>query len=281
MKYTNLILFIVFGLLSTSCNQQRTHSINETILPKDIHISVEGFQSILDTAGIKGSILIYSLEEDKYYSNDFSWANKGHLPASTFKIPNSVIAIETRTVENDSTLLKWDGERKAFRSWEQDLILRDAFHFSCVPCYQDIARRIGTDSMIYHLQELDYGKMSINDGNLDRFWLEGDSKISQFQQIGFLERLHLSALPITNRTDSIMKKMIIIKEAENYIIRGKTGWSIKGNINNGWFVGYIVKPDKTYFFATNVEPDRSFDMKLFPKVRKQVSYEALKYLKVL
>jgi len=55
------------------------------------------------------------------------------MPASTFKIVNSIIALETGVVENDSTMFKWNGEKRRLPIWEQDLTFRDAFHFSCVP----------------------------------------------------------------------------------------------------------------------------------------------------
>lgn len=97
---------------------------------------------------------------------------KRNLPASTFKITNSIIALETGVVENDSTLLKWNGEKRRFKNWEQDLILRDAFHFSCVPCYQEIARKVGENKMNKFLKKLDYGNMKVDSSNLDLFWLE-------------------------------------------------------------------------------------------------------------
>jgi len=100
------------------------------------------FQSILDSASINGSILFYDLQEDKYYSNDFEWAKKGQLPASTFKIPNSIIALESGIIKNDSTLLIWNGEKRRNKNWEQDLTFRDALHFSCVPCYQKLFRPV-------------------------------------------------------------------------------------------------------------------------------------------
>lgn len=98
------------------------------------------FQSILDSANVTGSILIYDLQKDEYLLNNFEWADKGTLPASTYKITNSIVALEKEVVEDDSTLFKWDGQERAMKNWEQDFILKDAFHYSCVPCYQEVAR---------------------------------------------------------------------------------------------------------------------------------------------
>lgn len=206
---------------------------------------------------------------------------KRNLPASTFKITNSIIALETGVVENDSTLLKWNGEKRRFKNWEQDLILRDAFHFSCVPCYQEIARKVGENKMNKFLKKLDYGNMKVDSSNLDLFWLEGESSITQFQQINFLKRLYQSELPISERTEMIMKRMIVIEDTDDYKLSGKTGWSIRNGNNNGWFVGYVETQSKIYFFATNVEPKQQFDMNMFPMIRKDVTFKAFEQMKII
>ena len=99
-----------------------------------------------------------TVNEDVYYSNDFKWANAGRLPASTFKIPNSIIALETGVVENDSTLFEWDGIERSIKNWNQDLLFREAFHFSCVPCYQKVAREISEKRMNVYLNKLELWK---------------------------------------------------------------------------------------------------------------------------
>ena len=74
----------------------------------------ESFQKLIDTAGLKGSILLYDAHKAIYYSNDFEWATTGQLPASTYKIPNSIIGLETKEVD-ESTIFKWNGESSLSR----------------------------------------------------------------------------------------------------------------------------------------------------------------------
>jgi beta-lactamase class D len=273
------ILYILTLLVSlTSCSNEQTISVTNEIENKIVQLE---FQSILDSAYVKGSILIYDFQEDNYFSNDFKWASQGHLPASTFKIPNSIIALETGCVENDSTLFKWNGEKRGNKNWEQDLIFKDAFHFSCVPCYQEVAHKIGVSTMRDYLNLYDYGSIKVDTETLDNFWLEGDSRITQFEQIDFLSALYESNLPISLRTDTIIKKMIVIEELDTYKISGKTGWSYTKGIDNGWFVGYIETKKKTYFFATNIEPKENLKMNLFAQARKNVTYQALKQLNLI
>lgn len=273
------IIPILIGLFS--CTGKKTESDKKEIKVVEREILVPQFEKIIDSANVEGAILIYDLKNDKYYSNDFNWAKKRNLPASTFKITNSIIALETGVVENDSTLLKWNGEKRRFKNWEQDLILRDAFHFSCVPCYQEIARKVGENKMNKFLKKLDYGNMKVDSSNLDLFWLEGESSITQFQQINFLKRLYQSELPISERTEMIMKRMIVIEDTDDYKLSGKTGWSIRNGNNNGWFVGYVETQSKIYFFATNVEPKQQFDMNMFPMIRKDVTFKAFEQMKII
>jgi beta-lactamase class D len=273
------ILSIV--ILVFSCINKKTDSEKNQIIEIEREIVITEFQTYIDSADVTGSILIYDLKDDKYYSNNFNWAKKGHLPASTFKIPNSFIALETGVVENDSTLFKWDGEERRLKVWEQDMIFKDAFHYSCVPCYQEVARKIGVNRMNKYLDKFDYGKMKVDSTNIDLFWLEGESQINQYQQIEFLKGFYNSELPISQRTETIMKRMIVIEEDETYKLSGKTGWSIRDGNNNGWFVGFVEIKENTYFFATNIEPNQRFNMDMFPMIRKELTFKALKQLNII
>ena len=271
-KYYPILILI----LITSCTNSKTQSEKQE---KQKEITRFEFQIILDSANVNGSILVYNLNENKYYSNDYEWAKTGRLPASTFKITNSIIGLETKVIENDSTIFKWNGEPRSYKSWEQDLSLKNAFHYSCVPCYQEVARAIGVKRMNDYLSRLEYGNMKVDSTNIDVFWLEGESEISQFEQIDFLKRFYRNELPISERTETIMKRMMVIEENEEHKLSGKTGWSVRNGNNNGWFVGYLETQNNTYFFATNIEPKEDFDMDKFPSARKEVTFRALDELR--
>jgi beta-lactamase class D len=225
--------------------------------------------------------LVYDLQNDTAYSNDFSRCDIGFLPASTFKIPNSIIALETGVVEDDSTLFKWDGEKRRLPAWEQDLIFRDAFQFSCVPCYQEIARKIGVERMKEYLAKLNYGNMVVDSASIDLFWLKGESTITMNQQLDFLVRFYNSELPVSERTHDIMKRLMLLESNESWNFSGKTGWVTRNGNNVGWFVGFLEKGQRIYFVITNIEPMGSFNMELFPVIRKQIAMGALKNLKVI
>lgn len=268
------LIFLLFFLTSGSFATQNASE------KKQNRISSPTLQSIFDNAGVVGAILIYDLSKNTYYSNDFDWAKTGQLPASTFKIPNTIIGLETGVIKDETSIFEWDGKPKRFKNWEQDLTLEDAFHYSCVPCYQRVARQVGTEQMNALLSKLSFGTMNFNDSNLDTFWLMGESRINQFEQVAFLLNLYNRALPISNRTHDIVNRMMVIEKADTYQISGKTGWSVDGDINNGWFVGYLIKNGKPYFFANNIEPTVNFDMRGFSSIRKQITFDALRALEI-
>lgn len=238
------------------------------------------FQTLLDTAQVEGVLLIYARKQAQYYTNDYARAKQGQLPASTFKIPHSIIALETGVVPDTSTLFRWDGRPRFLKVWEQDMTFREAFHRSCVPCYQEVARAVGLKRMRAQLGRLDYGTMQVDSLNLDRFWLAGRSQISPMEQIDFLRRLYRAELPIGERTNALIRKMIVMETEKGYRLSGKTGWSIRGEENNGWFVGYLETAGETYFFATNISPLPGFPMARFAALRKELTYQALTHLGV-
>ncbi|QZT38826.1 class D beta-lactamase [Halosquirtibacter xylanolyticus] len=265
------VTIIITIITFTNCSVKREIYSNMTTHRWE---TVDAFKEIITLANLDGAILIYDTDKDLFYSNDFVKAKKGQLPASTFKIINSLIAFETGVVRNDSTVIKWDGEKRYLKVWEQDLLFRDAFKYSCVPCYQKIAREIGVERMNHYVKEAHYGKMDINESTIDHFWLNGKSRITPFQQIALLRKLYDSQLPFSSRSQSLVRQIMVMQKNEEIVLSGKTGWSIDNNHNNGWFVGRLKTTDNTYFFAVNVSPDDRYDIKNFSTDRKKITFAA-------
>jgi beta-lactamase class D len=278
MKILSLAIFL---MLCFSCKDKNRTVSNTKKKADNNTILKPKFQSIIDSSEVTGSILIYDLSEDTYYSNDFEWSNKGNLPASTFKIVNSIIGLETGVIESDSTVFKWDGKKKRLKNWEQDLVLKSAFQFSCVPCYQEVARKIGPKKMNAYVQKLNYGNLKIDSTNIDSFWLEGESRISQTQHIDFLKRFYTFELPISERTQNIMSTIMIMEETDQYKLSGKSGLSNDSENYNGWFVGYIELKNNTYIFATNLEPKKEFELDSFIKKRLDLTLNAFREMNVI
>lgn len=236
------------------------------------------FQEILDDQSVQGSILIFDKKKNTYYSNDFLWARRGDLPASTFKIANTIVGLESNVITGKDHIFQWDGSPRRVEAWEKDLNLKDAFQESCVPCYQQVAENIGVERMRHYLDTLQYPGMQFDSSDINLFWLIGNSRITQFEEILFLKDLHEESLPISSHTYHIIKDIFISDQSPEYIMRAKTGWSIDQGRNNGWYVGYVMYKNSPYYFATNIEPKRAADLDPFISGRKICTYKALQAL---
>jgi len=283
---TLLFLFLSIGTCSNPKPPDNDNTVRQLktetndVAPQK---TISHFDSILHSNEVRGAILIYDPIKNSYFSNDFEWASQRRIPASTFKIANSIIGLETKSV-SDTTIFKWDGKPRRLSSWEKDMNLREAFHRSCVPCYQELARKIGPVRMKSYLSKFNYGKMILDSNTIDNFWLEGESGTSQFEQIHFLQNIWSETLPVSNTTLKNIKKIMVLDSSQSYVLSGKTGWAIRNGRNNGWFVGYVEtngsKPN-IYYFATNIAPLAEFDMKLFPIIRSKITLQAFKYLEII
>lgn len=238
------------------------------------------FDSILYSYDLQGTLLVFDPQKQTYYSNDFERAKQSFLPASTFKIPHTIIALETGVLTDAETILKWDGEEREFHTWEQDMTLKEAFRVSCIPCFQEVAREIGQDRMKSYLNKLQYAKIEISN-DIDSFWLKGASRISPFEQINFLDRLYNKKLPILTTTREQMLRILEIESHEKYTFSGKTGWSYHDDDNNGWFVGFLEEGKKIYYFALNIDPIDAKHMQKFVAGREQAVRKALHEMKIM
>ena len=225
------------------------------------------WKKYFDDEHVTGCIEIYDLQHSKFIDYNPDRCSQRFIPASTFKICNSLIALETKTIPDTSYVIHWDSVERNISSWNHDQTLTEAFHNSCVPCYQQIARKVGMDNYRNYLNRLHYGNM-LTGTAVDSFWLNGDLRISCDEQIEFLKDLYTYQLTLSKRTVDLVKGMMVMERNSDYTLSGKTGWGMMQgdsafsvsqqknfpNMKNiGWFVGYVEKGDNVFFFATNVE----------------------------
>ncbi len=278
MKKINLIVLPCLFLGIFSCSNPPQTPVQQIAQETETILSFEPdsrLTALVDSFPVKGSVLVWDAIADQYYSNDFSRTSQAYLPASTFKIPNTLIGLETGYLADENHLFKWNGEKQPIKAWEQDLNLRQAFQASCVPCYRALARGVGQKEMQIWLDKLAFGKMDLTAENLDLFWLSGNSKITQLEQIDFLSRFYEKKLPIRDRNYEIMKKVMLVHQTDTYQLSAKSGTSLRGEKYLGWYVGFVEKGQQIYYFATNIEPVGTSDMGTLDKQRKEISLQAL------
>lgn len=235
------------------------------------------FKKYFDQYGHTGCFVFYDLNKDEYIRYNPNRCSERFIPASTFKIFNSLAGLETGAVNDENEIMKWDGEKRFYDAWNQDLNLKDAFKYSAVWFYQELARRIGEEKMQHYININHYGNEDIS-GGIDRFWLDGGIRISADEQIEFLKNIYNNEVKFSQRSIDILKRIMIYEKTDEYIIRAKTGWAIRVKDQVGWFVGYVEKNDNVYFFALNVEsknPEEGFVS------RKEITFKILKELGVM
>jgi beta-lactamase class D len=206
-------------------------------------------------AGVVGTFVGYKTDDYLIIASDIDRSGQAFLPASTFKIPNSLIALETGVVEDpDKDVFKWDGTKREVEAWNRDHTLRSAMADSVVPVYQEIARRIGAELMKNYVVLLDYGNHNIG-GGIDQFWLTGELRIDPFQQIDFVDRLRRSALLVSKRSQDLVRAMLPVTKAGDAVIRAKTALldAEGGNPPLGWLVGWAEKSSTQPAFALNID----------------------------
>ncbi len=228
--------------------------------------------------GVIGSFLMCDLKNDSIICYNRERTTKAFIPASTFKIPNTLIALETGVVTDENFLIKWDSTRYDIGTWNKDHSLKTAFANSVVWYYQEVARRIGQERMQHYVDMMQYGNRDIS-GGIDLFWLEGSLRISQVQQIDFLRRLYTYQLPISKRSIDILKKIMILEKADTYTLSAKTGLALRAATHIGWLVGFLERGGNVYFFATNLEQTNAGD--LFGKARLEITRKIFKRLKLM
>ncbi|BDX06963.1 penicillin-binding transpeptidase domain-containing protein [Planctobacterium marinum] len=195
-------------------------------------------------------------------------ARQPFTPYSTFKIPNTLIALDVGVVRDMEHILSFDKEQYPVQSWwpqiwyKESLTIRPAFQNSAVPIYQEIANKIGEVRMQEYLNGFEYGNRDISSG-LDTFWLNGSVQISALQQVQFLKRLFDGELPISDATLETFKQVMRKEQTEDYTLYAKTGGGgIAKEKAIGWYVGMVEKKDKSWYFAINI------DGKSFSEVQK-------------
>ncbi len=177
-------------------------------------------------------------------------ADEGFRPQSTFKIPNALIGLETGVIEGENHVWKWDGAPRRMKDWERDLDLGSALRVSCVPCFQDIARRIGEDRMRKYLHDFRYGNEDIS-GPIDMFWLDGGSlRITPRAQTEFLHRMLSGELPVKRSHVELVWRLLEIEHGPDCTYRGKTGLGSLDGRAIGWLVGYVERGGHRWIYAT-------------------------------
>jgi len=260
---SSLLLIPVLALIFSSC------SVNSAKIDNDLKKyfdarNVDGCFTLLNNTD--GQVTVYNLALD----------TMRFTPASTFKIVNSLIGLQTGRITDENMIIKWDGVKRWNPEWNKDMNMTQAFKASNVGYYQEVARRIGRDTMQTWLDSLGYGNMNIGP-SVDSFWLNNSLKISPDEQLGLMKKLYFDQLPFRVSVQQTVRNVMLQEDNTAYKLSYKTGWGYDEKQNAiGWITGWIEENKHVYFFVTLVRSsNKDLDMK---PARIGITKDILKHL---
>src|SRR5215203_965935 len=236
-------VFIIWSFIACSPNNVRIDTSFEKYFKEN---KVEGCFGMFNNGN--GQFTVYNLDRYK---------DSAYLPASTFKIVNSLIGLQTGIASNTRMIIKWDGVTRNVAEWNKDLTIYEAFRVSAVPYFQELARRIGKDTM--------------------QFWLDNSLKITPDEQLGLVKKLYFRQLPFYAAYQDTVKKLMLFEDKPAYKLSYKTGWGQTQNGSQiGWVVGWIEENRHPYFFVLNIDSkDKNLEM---PIIRMKILKNILNQL---
>ena len=212
--------------------------------------------------GLNGAFVVYDMKHDRYVRYNEQRCRERFSPKSTFKIPNSLIGLETGVIRDAEFVISWNRNKyppqanwneEPFIHWGKDHTLRSAIKYSVLWYYRELALSVGGRRMQKYVTAFDYGNKDTS-GRVNNFWLNNVLKISADEQVQFLKAFYNGRLPVSKRSTAIVKDILVLEKTPAYQLSAKTGGGpIDDGIFIGWFVGYLETNGNVYFFATNIE----------------------------
>jgi len=219
-----------------------------------------------DAQGVNGCFGMFDNGQGHFtIYNLHRYRDSSYLPAGTFDILQSLIGVQTGVVKDDSALivngvaLKIDHTAPLSGQMLPDsskcssplITLTDAFRHSCPFAFQNLARRIGKDTLKKWIDSLGYGNKDISS---DVFWMDNHLTITSDEQLGLVKKLYFDQLPFFPRSQKLVREMMLMEGNSNYQLSYKTG---TGTRKDGhaftWYIGWIEENKNPYFFVLNLD----------------------------
>lgn len=215
-----------------------------------------------------GCFALMDLETGQVTRNDAKRCAKRLPPASTFKVPHALIALETGVVKGVDEVRKWDGTRHDIEMWNQDQTLDTAMRRSALWFFQGTAKGIGRTRMEEWLKRFGYGTADAS-GDITRFWVGGPLRVSADEQLAFLARLYRDELPVRPEVAEAVKGTLVqgpdtvasIRDGLNMggpwkdgaVLSAKTGTLPQKDGQVSWLVGHVASPRGRHVFVSVVQ----------------------------
>lgn len=234
---------------------------------------------------VDGSITVYDYNKKQWTISDEQDSRRETQPASTFKVINLLIALETGVIADENAIVKWPGKTDTtlygYRpEIYKDISVKEAFEVSAGWAFIELAKKVGRDKYAHYLKIADYGNGDLTEKG-DDFWNFGPFGISPRNQVEFLVKVYEGKTPFSRRNVDILKRVMITEDTAHYKLRSKTGWTRVDGKDIGWWVGYVEQKGNVYLFATRLTKQRSSPNPDFGNCRKTITKHVLKSMGAL
>lgn len=211
--------------------------------PNNVQVNNE-LGKYFDSASVKGSFALFNNGTGDFAIYNLNrYKDSAYSPAGTYNIVHSLIALETGVVSDENMTIQLDSA----------VSMETAFKQSVDPYFQEVAKRIGKDTLQFWLDSLAYGNHQIGK-SIDSFWLNNTLKLTADEQLGLVKKLFFNQLPFQKRTHEIVKKMMLQESNANYQLSYKDGLTLLENGKQlAWVAGWIEENKHPYFFVLNLE----------------------------
>ena len=187
-------------------------------------------------------------------------------PASTFKIPHALAALDAGVLDGPEARIAYDGANQPFEAWRRDHTLRTAIRDSVVWYFQRVAERLGAERERAYLEKLRYGNADATSG-LTTFWLGGSLLISPDEQQQFLIDLFADQLPVERRHMDTVRQLLVqpagtvvnaagsqrFGPASGVVVAAKTGAARdRSGQDVRWLVGHVARGSRSWIFVSMV-----------------------------
>ncbi len=282
MKSIFILILAGFSITAAATikSERRINSENTDSL-----LVLPDLKHFFDDCKTQGCIVIFDNNQKKWIVSDTILSKTEHLPASTFKIINLLIALETGVIADENEIVKWPGSidtvKYGYRpEIYRDMTVKEAFEVSAGWVFVELAKKIGRENYRHYLEVCNYGNQNLTEPDID-FWNFGELGISPFSQVILIRNLFEGNLPFSAKNMETVKRVMITEQTENYTIKAKTGWTRQGGFNTGWWVGSIETKQGVWFFATLLLQDRKLNNPNFSPCRKEITKAVLRKLGVI